>query len=45
VPENDINMMFDGFARIQESDMYFHPDLSIWLIFPDGYVGTRITRL
>ncbi|MGL4373406.1 MAG: glutamine synthetase beta-grasp domain-containing protein, partial [Turicibacter sp.] len=33
----DNSMMFDGssidgFARIQESDMYLYPDLSTWLI-------------
>ena len=46
--END--MMFDGssidgFARIQESDMHLHPDISTWLIFPEVYGGARIARL
>ncbi|MFN1208608.1 glutamine synthetase beta-grasp domain-containing protein, partial [Enterococcus lactis] len=32
-------IMFDGssiegFVRIEESDMYLHPDLSTWMIFP-----------
>ncbi|MCL2559229.1 MAG: type I glutamate--ammonia ligase [Turicibacter sp.] len=44
------DMMFDGssidgFARIQESDMHLHPDLSTWLIFPEVYGGARIARL
>lgn len=44
------NMMFDGssidgFARIQESDMHLHPDLSTWLIFPEVHSGARIARL
>jgi len=44
------NMMFDGssidgFARIQESDMHLHPDLSTWLIFPEVHGGARIARL
>ena len=44
------NMMFDGssidgFARIQESDMHLHPDLSTWLIFPEVRAGARIARL
>ena len=35
----DNKMMFDGssiegFVRIEESDMYLHPDLSTWMIFP-----------
>lgn len=34
-------MMFDGssiegFVRIEESDMYLHPDLDTWLVFPWG---------
>ena len=46
----DNEMMFDGssidgFARIQESDMHLHPDLSTWLIFPEVYGGARIARL
>ena len=46
----DNNMMFDGssidgFARIQESDMYLYPDLGTWLIFPEVYGGARIARL
>ena len=46
----DNDMMFDGssidgFARIQESDMHLHPDLSTWLIFPEVYGGARIARL
>ncbi|ORP88571.1 type I glutamate--ammonia ligase, partial [Vibrio cholerae] len=35
----DNEMMFDGssiegFVRIEESDMYLHPDLDTWVIFP-----------
>jgi len=46
----DNDMMFDGssidgFARIQESDMHLHPDLSTWLIFPEVYGTARIARL
>ncbi|MDR0299736.1 MAG: type I glutamate--ammonia ligase [Streptococcaceae bacterium] len=34
-------MMFDGssiegFVRINESDMYLHPDLNTWIVFPWG---------
>ena len=36
----------DGFARIEESDMYLKPDLDSWQIFPwdnaDGYIGYLI---
>ncbi|RKD26716.1 type I glutamate--ammonia ligase [Ammoniphilus oxalaticus] len=37
----DNKMMFDGssiegFVRIEESDMYLHPDLDTWTIFPWG---------
>jgi glutamine synthetase len=37
----DNKMMFDGssiegFVRIEESDMYLHPDLDTWMIFPWG---------
>jgi len=44
------NVMFDGssidgFARIQESDMHLHPDLSTWLVFPEVHGGARIARL
>ena len=43
-------MMFDGssiegFARIQESDMYLHPDLNTWLIFPWTPGEAKIARL
>jgi len=35
----DNKMMFDGssiegFVRIEESDMYLHPDLNTWIIYP-----------
>ncbi|WP_035445343.1 type I glutamate--ammonia ligase [Atopococcus tabaci] len=49
----DNKMMFDGssiegFVRIEESDMYLHPDLSTWLIFPwevESFNGGKIARL
>ncbi|MGL4336137.1 MAG: type I glutamate--ammonia ligase [Turicibacter sp.] len=46
----DNSMMFDGssidgFARIQESDMYLYPDLSTWLIFPWNPGEAKIARL
>lgn len=49
----DNDLMFDGssiegFVRIEESDMYLHPDLSTWLVFPweieNGSKG-KIARL
>jgi len=47
----DNQMMFDGssidgFARIQESDMFLYPDLNTWLIFPEVYgEEAKIARL
>lgn len=49
----DNKMMFDGssiegFVRIEESDMYLHPDLTTWLIFPwevESFNGGKIARL
>lgn len=43
-------MMFDGssidgFVRIEESDMYLHPDLSTWLIFPWEAEHGKVARL
>ena len=43
-------MMFDGssidgFARIQESDMYLHPDLNTWMIFQWNQGEAKIARL
>ncbi|GKQ43017.1 glutamine synthetase [Companilactobacillus sp. RD055328] len=35
----------DGFARIEESDMFLFPDLSTWLIFPWGNEHGSIARL
>lgn len=46
----DNKMMFDGssiegFVRIEESDMYLHPDLDTWLVFPWGLEQGKIARL
>lgn len=46
----DNKMMFDGssiegFVRIEESDMYLHPDLNTWLVFPWGGENGTIARL
>lgn len=49
----DNKMMFDGssiegFVRIEESDMYLHPDTSTWLVFPwesASSKGGKIARL
>jgi len=43
-------IMFDGssiegFVRIEESDMYLHPDLSTWLIFPWSSKDRKVARL
>ena len=35
----------DGFARLQESDMYLHPDLDTWLIFQWNQGEAKIARL
>src|SRR5699024_10090261 len=44
----DNKMMFDGssiegFVRIEESDMYLHPDPDSWIIYPWG--GTEDSRV
>ena len=41
-------MMFDGssiegFVRIEESDMYLHPDLDTWVIFLDCWTRKSST--
>lgn len=46
----DNKMMFDGssiegFVRIEESDMYLHPDLSTWMIFPWESEKGKVARL
>lgn len=46
----DNEMMFDGssiegFVRIEESDMYLHPDLDTWVIFPWTAGQGKVTRL
>lgn len=46
----DNKMMFDGssiegFVRIEESDMYLHPDLDTWLVFPWEIKQGKIARL
>lgn len=46
----DNKLMFDGssidgFVRIEESDMYLHPDLSTWMIFPWGSEHGRVARV
>lgn len=46
----DGEMMFDGssiegFARVEESDMYLKPDLDTWLIFPWSSDDARAGRL
>lgn len=43
-------MMFDGssiegFVRIEESDMYLHPDLDTWMIFPWESEHGKVARL
>ncbi|TPR47835.1 type I glutamate--ammonia ligase [Apilactobacillus kunkeei] len=43
-------IMFDGssiegFVRIEESDMYLHPDLSTWMIFPWSSERGKIARV
>ena len=43
-------MMFDGssiegFVRIEESDMYLHPDLDTWVIFPWTAGQGKVARL
>lgn len=35
----------EGFVRLEESDMYLHPDLSTWLVFPWCTQGKTIARL
>lgn len=46
----DNKLMFDGssiegFVRIEESDMYLHPDLSTWMIFPWSTDRGKIARV
>ncbi|WP_020006299.1 type I glutamate--ammonia ligase [Salinicoccus albus] len=46
----DGEMMFDGssiegFARVEESDMYLKPDFNTWVIFPWSQENERIARL
>ncbi|MCF6160570.1 MAG: type I glutamate--ammonia ligase [Furfurilactobacillus sp.] len=46
----DNKLMFDGssidgFVRIEESDMYLHPDLSTWMVFPWGSEHGRVARV
>lgn len=46
----DNKLMFDGssiegFVRIEESDMYLHPDLDTWLVFPWTGDQGKIARL
>ncbi|SOC38288.1 type I glutamate--ammonia ligase [Ureibacillus acetophenoni] len=46
----DNKMMFDGssiegFVRIEESDMYLHPDLDTFVIFPWTHEKGRVARL
>ena len=46
----DNKIMFDGssiegFARIEESDMYLYPDLDSFAIFPWNAGGNRVARL
>ncbi|TVP84267.1 MAG: type I glutamate--ammonia ligase [Alkalicoccus sp.] len=43
-------MMFDGssiegFVRIEESDMYLHPDLETWVVFPWTPEKGKVARL
>lgn len=45
----DNKLMFDGssiegFVRIEESDMYLHPDLDTWLVFPWEVKQGKIAR-
>lgn len=35
----------DGFARIQEADMYLHPDLDTWMIFQWNQGEAKVARL
>lgn len=35
----------DGFVRIEESDMFLHPDLSTWMIFPWTNPRQTIARI
>src|SRR5699024_10999197 len=46
----DGEIMFDGssiegFARVEESDMFLKPDMDTWLIFPWSSDDARIGRL
>ncbi len=46
----DNKMMFDGssiegFVRIEESDMYLHPDLDTFVIFPWSHEKGKVARL
>ncbi|MDM8212827.1 type I glutamate--ammonia ligase [Enterococcus hirae] len=46
----DNKMMFDGssiegFVRIEESDMYLHPDLDTWMVFPWESDRGKVARL
>ncbi len=46
----DNQMMFDGssiegFVRIEESDMYLHPDINSFVIFPWESEGGKVARL
>ncbi len=46
----DNKLMFDGssiegFVRIEESDMYLHPDLSTWMVFPWSTDRGKIARV
>lgn len=46
----DNKMMFDGssiegFVRIEESDMYLHPDVDTWMIFPWENQHGKVARL
>lgn len=35
----------DGFVRIEESDMYLHPDLDTWMVFPWGDEHGKVARI
>ena len=46
----DNKMMFDGssiegFARIEESDMYLYPDLATWMVFPWESEKGKVARV
>ncbi|UOF91774.1 type I glutamate--ammonia ligase [Fodinisporobacter ferrooxydans] len=46
----DNELLFDGssiegYVRVQESDMYLHPDLNTWLIFPWSTQENKVARL